>query len=234
MSKVSSTSVQPVATQAPHGSEASFDVMGFMTGTLEDLTGVVGYVRQRRPQPDKIAGSDPLAYEKRILHALAAADAAPLPANSAFAREALKFIAIAEKIISDFPIEHREAARQLFHATRHATLHESTAILRRRAADKAKRGEKQLRDIHNANLASRKWHIGDEELFLQIDALTGHPNERNGKKLNSRSALKKIKYPSLLGTPEKRWPMATIRDLDATLRRYYRHKKNLDAYQTSK
>lgn len=233
MSKTYSSSVQPVATQTAHSSGDVDDVLGYMTGSLHGSAGAQFYVRHRPPQPDKTADNDRLASEKRNLCAIAEENDTPTPSNSSFAREALRLLVIADKIISEFPIEQREAAQRLFHVVRHATLNESTAIMRKRGADKANRGEKQLRDIHKAHLASMKWHTGDERLFLKIDELIEQHNEK-GRKLSARSALKKIKYSHQQGTPEKRWPSAARKDIDATLKRYKRHRNNLDTYQTSK
>lgn len=208
------------------------DVMGFATGELLPLGDAVAYIRRRHPQPDGTADFDPLADTKRALRALAERDDAPAPSNGSLARTALTSFEIAEGILAEFPPEHKEAARRLLHVTRHAVLHEATAILRERGAKYAQRGNKQLKNLEIARQENKPWHTGDEELFSQIDALISDLPQAEKQPLRPRAALKKLRYSRFDNRPEKSWPSADRNELQATMKRYSRSRKKWDTYKT--
>lgn len=139
MSKVSSSSVQPVAKAASHATETPghkehedvlMDAMGFATRVEFILDGRAQSVRNRLPP--HTPGTDQFASTRKTLEKLLGKGGTAPTSVGSIAHDALKYLAAAEKNLAQLPKEYQEIGRRILNSAWQAATHGTEAILRER------------------------------------------------------------------------------------------------------
>lgn len=213
MSKVSSSSVQPVATiddATPKNTHAKKprkhkskkrnqeSTVGYATGAEYPIGNHFDdgfyYVRERLPP--SLPGSDQFSKSRQILTTLVNKLGIDPASEGGQAKVALDTLAAAEKMVEKLPKNHREIARKILILSRWSGLYEATAILRNNGAPLADFGRdeyKKLERIRSQKTDAISPHrIRDSEHFQSMDSLTQGP-----EKLGELKAAIKTLFPEL-------------------------------------